>query len=446
MSHNLDTLFTGDFYIDKRYGTSLVPSLISMYMGKTNIEKSEHDKIKSVTKVFISAKASAAEVDSSLSESVNKVVVLDFKQPVIKYSTYYWLGTQSYISILERLKSDPTVVGVVIDMDSGGGQVYGTPEMYDVVLNFKKVKPIGFYTNGYMCSGGYYIAAPGSFIIANKRADAIGSIGAYTIIVNYDGLLEKYGAKVNTIYSDLSPDKNKNYRSVMDETDPGYKNYIKEELNPMVLVFHSDMKTARPQLKEIVFKGGTWTGEDSVAMGLVDKTGTLQDAILEVFELAASQKEISNKNNSNLKTKTMSKNTKSFPLIQGIIGITGEGIPTVSTLSGKKGIQISADQLEKIEIAIAGHDTAIKAEKDKVTAADAKVTGIETAIDTAITTAGLTAGLEANATADAKVTLLGAKVVEYGKRSGAIVTTPKADGDSFEEAGETSSIYESIKS
>lgn len=433
MSQNLDTLFTGHFYIDKPYAAGLIPALISIYTGKNLIEKTEVDKIKDVTHVYLSTNSTTADVNSALNDSSNKVVVLDFKQPVVKYSTYYWLGTQSYIRILERLKNDPTVLGVVVDTDTGGGQVYGTPEMYDAVADFKKVKPIGFYTNGYLCSGGYYIAAPSSFIMANRRADAIGSIGAYTNIVDYDGLLEKFGAKVHTIYSDLSPDKNKGYRGVVDGTDPDYKKYIKEELNPMVLTFHADMKAARPQLKEVVFKGGTWTGSDSIEMGLVDSNGSLQDAITKVFELASSDNKNSNKNKSNLKPKTMSKKTKSFPAIQSIIGIEGEGIATISTVLGNKGVQLTESQLEKIEASIASHEAAITEERTKVTTAEGKVTGIETAINTAITTAGLNVGLDTTATSEVKVTLLGSKVVEYGKRSGAIATTPKADGDQFEE-------------
>jgi protease-4 len=362
----------------------------------------------------------------------SRVVVLNFKQPVVKYSTYEWLGTQSYIAILNQLMNDPTVAGVVLDMDTGGGQVYGTPEIYDAVTSFVAVKPLVIYTNGYLCSGGYYIAAPSSFIIANKRADAIGSIGAYTTMVNYDGIMEHFGAKVFTIYSDLSPDKNKNYRGVIDGTDPDFKNYIKEELNPMVITFHNDMKAARPQLSEEVFKGGTWTGEQSIALGLIDANGSLQDAIAKVFELSSTQNSNSN-NNNNSKKKTMSKKTKGFPVLQGIIGIEGEGIETISTVLGNKGVQISEAQLEAIENALVEKDTAVTTATGKATTAESRVAAIEGAINTAVTTAGLDAKVEAEATTENKITLLGATVVAYGKKPGAKVTTPKAEGDSFEE-------------
>ena len=442
MSQNLDTLFSGKFYIDQSYGLGLVPSLISIFTGKSPVIKSEADKIKGITKINLNVNASTSEVNSALSDTTKKVVVLDFKQPVVKYSTYEWLGTQSYISILETLKNDPTVVGVVVHTDSGGGQVYGTPEMYDAVKAFAEVKTIGFYTNGYLCSGAYYIAAPGTFIMANKRADAIGSIGGYTVLINYNGILEKYGATVNTLYSDLSPDKNKGYRGVMDGTDEGGKNYITTELNPMVTTFHVDMKGARPQLNEEVFKGGTWTGEQSIAMGLVDYNGSLPDAVAMVFDLENAKK--SNTNTNNSKTKIMGK-TKSFPAIQKLIGIEADGIATISTVLGNKGVQLTEAHLEVLENALVEKDTALTAANGKVTTAESRVSALETAVDTAVKTAKVS--VDADATIEVKIAKLGTEVTRLGAIPGSKITKPKAEGDpTEEESGASTSIYESLKS
>lgn len=427
MSHQSETLFSGAFYLDRSYGLSLVPTLVKLFKTENFVEKKESDLLKNITRISLDGKN--VSYGSEASNTDQRVVVLDFKQPVVKFSTYNWLGTQTYIRILNQLKTDPTVLGVVMDMDTGGGQVYGTPEMYDTVAEFAKVKPIGVYTSGYLCSGGMYIAAPATTIIANRRADAIGSIGAYTTIVNYDGILEHFGGKVQTIYSDLSPDKNKGYRGVVDGTDVDFKNYIKEELNPMVLTFHADMKSARPQMNELVFKGGVWNGVDAVAMGLVDENGTLYDTIAKVFELSNSSN--SNKNNNNSKKKTMSKKTKSFPAIQTILGIKDEGIATISTLSGKTGVQLTEAQLETLNNALVEKETAVTAANVKVTEAEGKVTKLETAIDAALVVGKL--DVEASASIESKITLLGAKVLEYGNKPGAKKTIAKSEGDSFDE-------------
>lgn len=425
MENNLDTLFSGKFYIDQNYGSGLVPSLIKMFRDGITIERKEIDLINGCQKSF-SKSGALIESGSSPELSGKRVVVLNFKQPVVKYSTYYWLGTQAYIRILEDLKQDTSVLGVVVDTDSGGGQVYGTPETYDAILDFKQTKPIGFYTNGYLCSGAYYIAAPASFIMANKRSDAIGSIGGYTIMIDYDGMIEHFGGKVHTIYSDLSPDKNKGHRAVMDGTDPDYKNYIKTELNPMIRDFHTDMKNARPQLDEEVFQGGTWNGKEAESKGLIDFNGSLQDAVAMVFNLS---KKSNSNNNNNSNKKTMSKKTKSFPVLQTILGIKEEGIATISTITGKSGVQLTEAHLEALETALVAKDSAVTTANGKVTDAESKVTELENATTTALATAKIDAG----ATTAASITLLGAKVVELGKKPSGKTSTANAKGDTFEE-------------
>lgn len=441
MNPNLGNLFSGNFYIHKGYALALVPTLISAFTNVSFVEKNIDDLTsKNVTLIN--------NVSDSSTTDQKVCAIISFNQPVIKYSDFWygWLGTQAYIKILETYRLDPSIAGVVMDVDSGGGQVYGTPEFFEYIQEFVKTKPLVVYTGGYLCSGAYYFAAAASWIVAHNRADAIGSIGAYTVIADYEGLWEKLGAKIHTIYSDMSEDKNKNYRGVVDGTDPEYKNYIKEELNPIVIAFHKDMKTARPQLNEKVFKGGTWTGSDSIEMGLVDENGSLQTAISKVYELAASNESNSNKNNNpKNQKKTMSKKTKSFPLIQALIGVEGEGIATISTITGKSGVQITEAHLEAIETALSGHEKAVTTANGKVTTAEGKVTEIEGAINTAIKTAGLEAEVEANATAETKATLLANKVVEYGKKPANTTSKPKSEGDIEEDAeGAETSIFESI--
>lgn len=439
MNPNLGNLFSGNFYIHKEYALALVPTLINAFTNVSFVEK----KLEDLTSKNVNLHNVASEGETT---DQKVCVIISFNQPVIKYTDYWygWLGTQAYIKILERYRLDPSIAGVVMDVDSGGGQVYGTPEFFEYIQEFVKSKPLVVYTGGYLCSGAYYFAAAASWIVAHKRADAIGSIGAYTVIADYDGLWEKLGAKIHTIYSDMSEDKNKHYRGVVDGTDPDYKKYIKEDLNPIVISFHNDMKSVRPQLKEEVFKGGTWSGSDSVELGLVDENGSLQTAISKVYELAASNESNSNNNNSKNQKKTMSKMTKSFPLIQALIGLEGEGIPTVSTITGKSGVQITEAHLAAIETALSGHETAVTTANGKVTTAEGKVTKIEGAIDTAIETAGLTAEVGADATAETKITLLSNKVVEYGKKPAAKGSKPKSEGDTVEEEEQSTSIFESI--
>ncbi|WP_417365936.1 S49 family peptidase [Flavobacterium beibuense] len=415
---NIENLLKSNFYIHEGYALSYAAAVYRTLVDVSFIQKDQLELIDECTNL------SSYEDESG---EAKNVAIITFNQPVIKYDYYYWLGTQTYIKILEQYRTDSSVAGVVFNMDTGGGQVYGTPEFHDYIIEFVESKPFVVYCGGYLCSGGYYIAAPASWIVVNKRADAIGSIGAYSQIFDDTGIWEKFGAKVHTIYATESTEKNAAYRDVLEKGD--YKRYIKEELDPIVKTFQDDMRSSRPQLNEEVFKGGTWPGTKAVEMGLADEVGTLATAIAKVYELSG----VSGENNNNSKkSKKMSKK-KSYPNVQKVLGVEGEGISIVKkTISGKQGVFIEEEQLDAIEADMVAKATAVTEANEKATAAEGKVKAIETAVVKAVETSGLEDELEDDATAEQMISALGNKVVEYGSKPGAQTANPKSDGDKFD--------------
>lgn len=408
-------------------------SAYASFINVSYVQKSQEELIENITELRTSAAQPGSETTTG-----NQVAIITFNQPVLKYDYYGWLGTQTYIKILESFRYDSSIAGVVMDMDTGGGQVYGTPEYYDYVTEFVKDKPLVVYTGGYLCSGGYYMAAPASFIIANKRADAIGSIGAYGTIIDYNGIIEHFGGKVHTIYSSMSDEKNEAVRKVF---EGDYSQYIKEELDPTVKTFQDDMKAVRPQLDVKVFKGGTWAGPEALSLGLVDALGTIDTAIAKVYELAPGSINKSQKQSK----KRMSK-SKNLPRVQKALGLTGP-LTIKRKLSGTTGIFVTEAQLDALEASIKASEEAVTTANGKVTEANNKVTSLENAVSKAIKTAKLSDAVEANATAETNISLLGNKVAEYGKRPGAKPATPKADTDpsvEVDDEGESTSIYTNI--
>jgi len=405
--------------ISESYLDALLPSFVkSVISGFDPIDKS----ISELETSFVSY-MDQVSTDINKTDNVGKVVVIDFIGPVVKYYDWWYgiLGTQEYMQLLDRFKNDPTISAVVMKTDSGGGQKYGTPEFYDYITEFKKTKPFVIYTSGLLCSGAYYFAAPASYIIANKRADAIGSIGIYTEIFDWNGYYESIGLKVHTIYSDLSDEKNKSHRDVISGSDKNYKNYIKKELDPDGQKFIDDMKTARPQLKEAVFHGGTWNGEEAVEMGLCDANGTLKDAIAKAFELA--EKSSNQNSNTNM--------SKQLVKVQAVLGLDA---PLVST--EENGSYLNSDQLDTlenrlVELDASNSDLQTKLDaalantevKDQLTATQGTVTALEASIDGMLTSAGL----DVKGTLTEKTAALTAKVEEMGKADGASHTNPKVD-------------------
>lgn len=442
MAIDFKNLLQDKFYINKSYLTACALTAYSTLFNVSYVEKSQQELIDDVTDLrTVATKAGTPSAAGSAGATGTQVAVITFNQPVIKYDTYYWLGTQTYIKILERFRNDADVAGVVMVMDTGGGQVYGTPEYYDYVTEFVQDKPLVVYTGGYLCSGGYYMAAPASRIIANKRADAIGSIGAYGTIVDYDGIIAHFGGKVHTVYSEHSTEKNEAVRKVL---EGDYSLYIKQELNPIVEEFQADMKAVRPQIKEEAYKGGTWSGPEALTLGLVDELGTIQTAITAVYELAQGMSNKSKKSNK----KRMSKE-KNLPNVQKALGLSGP-IKIGRRISGATGFFVSEAQLDALEASIKAGNDAVATANGKVTEANSKVTTLETAVNKAIKTAKLSDDVEAGATTENKITLLGSKVAEYGKQPGAKPATAGADPDPAPETEDdqdkSNSLYKSLLS
>lgn len=403
---SLTALFNGNLYIEPNYGFSLLPSIYSEFKNPVNLQATdEQELVKAVVKT--------QEV-TTVNNTKTQVAVINFNQPVVKYSSWSYLGTQTLIKHISQIVNDPDVSGLVLNIDSGGGQVYGTAEFYDFIKTIKK--PVVTYTGGYLCSAAYYMAAASNAIIANPRADAIGSIGAYATFIDSAGILKHFGAEIHTIYASKSSEKNSEYREIMENGN--VEPYAKNVLDPIVETFISDMKAARPGLDDQVFKGGTWNGLEALELGLIDQNGTITDAINTVIELS--------QNNLNpiynMKTRTR---------LQAALSLDD---PLAST--EEQGSYLNEEQLDALETSLEASETvntdlqtqldaalANTELNDQVTAANDSLNAAEATVNTMLEEAGL----ETAGTLTEKLTALNGKVTEMAKKDGANPTKTKID-------------------
>lgn len=405
MENNLQSIFASPFYINKEYAQSLIPVLYSaLVLGKTSVKTEKEKELAAV-------KLSSSSQNGGSGVSASNVVILSIKTPIQKFSNWEYLGTKSFMSILDFYKTDPNVAGIILDIDSGGGQSYGTPEFYDYLISYPK--PTVTYTDGYLCSAAYYIASATNYIVANKRADAIGSIGAYATIVDFNGIWEKYGAKIHTIYATDSTEKNADYRQVL---EGNYAPYITNSLDPLVKTFHIDMRATRPQLHPSVFAGGTWSGEKALELGLVDELGNMQTAIDKVF----SEYNLNDNNNQN----TNENMSKQLPKIQAILCLTAA---LASTDNGSYLNEEQLDQLENqlhtLETSKAELESQLTEANNNTATANGTIASLETSVDAILAEAGLTA----TGTVTEKLTALSGKVTEMSNKDGAPPTKVLVD-------------------
>jgi len=421
---NLFSLLNGKWFIHQQYGRSLLPSAFNIIFGNGAVLITDDHNAKEESVIIKSGKKySHQKLASSLDENGNTqdyVLVIDLKNPIYKYNQECGpRGTKHKMGIMARYENDPNMKGVVLDIDSGGGQVAGTPEFYDFIRNYSK--PVVTYTDGWMCSAAYYIGSAADHVVANKRADAIGSIGAMISFIDMSGIYEKKGATIINEYATKSTEKNKDFEELLKGNPEGY---IKNELDPIVEDFHADMKAVRISLDEKVLLGGTWNASDALSLGLIDEISTLQTAIDKVFELSKASTNKSNINNKNM-------NTEKLTQLMAVIGVENLN-------SNDNGVYLNEEQLQAIEQNITDQAAAVQTAQDTRTAAETSLTEaqndaaiITTEIQTALTTAEVDGAAEMSEVEGIQA-LLGL-IEEYGAADGTKSTRVAGASDASEE-------------
>jgi protease-4 len=188
------------------------------------------------------------------------------------------IGGSSTSEQLRRARLDDDIKAVVLRVDSPGGSVFASEEIYREVVALKaEGKPVVVSMGDYAASGGYYIAAPADEIIASPTT-LTGSIGVYGVFPTVDRSLEKLGVHTDgvgttplsgalTITRPVSPLVDQLIQAGIDHT---YEQFLEHVA--------SGRDKSRDEIDAIA-QGRVWAGTDALRLGLVDRMGTYQDAL-----------------------------------------------------------------------------------------------------------------------------------------------------------------------
>ena len=124
---------------------------------------------------------------------------------------------------LKRFKEMPWVKAVVVRIDSPGGAVAPTQEIFEEIQRAKKKKPLIASMGGMATSGGYYIAAACDKIVANPGT-LTGSIGVIMQLTNVEELMKKIGVKGLNIKSGANKDIGSPFQAVIRRKDGKFFN------------------------------------------------------------------------------------------------------------------------------------------------------------------------------------------------------------------------------
>jgi protease IV len=186
--------------------------------------------------------------------------------------------------IIQQLKeaaADDDVKAIVLRIDSPGGSVTGSAQIYEAIKELDK--PVVASMAATAASGGYYISAPTDYIVA--RPDTVtGSIGVIVTLFNAQDLLQELGVEVVTI----TTGPNKALGSLWEEMTPEQReildDFIYEAYDEFVRIIVEGRDLSESEVLALA-DGRIYTGRQALANGLVDELGDLETAIDKAAEL-----------------------------------------------------------------------------------------------------------------------------------------------------------------
>lgn len=225
-------------------------------------------------------------------KSDNKIVVYYAEGEIVDEAATSALSAQTaqivgskVVSDLDELANDDDVKAVVLRINSGGGSAYASEQMWRAVQLLKKKKPVVVSMSGMAASGGYYMSCGADYIVAEPTT-LTGSIGIFGMVPDASGLLtEKLGLHFDVVKTNeasefglLSRPFNAAEASAMQSyVNRGYKLFLQRV---------ADGRKMKTEQVDKIAQGRVWTGNQALGLKLVDKLGTLEDAVAEAARRA----------------------------------------------------------------------------------------------------------------------------------------------------------------
>ena len=188
---------------------------------------------------------------------------------------------------LRKLADDDDVKAVVFRVNSGGGSAIASEQIRHAIKLIKAKKPVVVSMGGMAASGGYWISSPANYIFAEPTT-ITGSIGIFGLIPNASGLITD---KLGVTFDGVTTNKYTDYETDLllgknpDEAMKYLQTYIDRGYQSFLNIV-SEGRGMKPAEVDSIAQGRVWLATDAIKIKLVDKLGSLNDAVKKAAELA----------------------------------------------------------------------------------------------------------------------------------------------------------------
>lgn len=267
----------------------------------------------------------------------NSIAIIDIADVITKYDQDCGpAGMVTKSAILKRCYATNNIDAIVLRIDSGGGEGYAMFHMMETIA--ERNKPVYAYVSDFACSAAYGIASSCDAIYVNMDLAKVGSIGAYTTLIDYRNYFERQGVKIHEIYAAQSRDKNIEFK----EAVKGNHEPLRAMLNVFTQKFIDNVAANRKgklaEDSKTWNTGKTMYAKDAISIGIVDKIATWAGMIAEI------ETNITNNNSQPMKTQPLNLNA----LLN---------VPSLESTT--EGVYLNEDQIAVIDNELANRETAV---------------------------------------------------------------------------------------
>ena len=209
----------------------------------------------------------------------NMIAIIHVEGAIVTGSVgFNTAGSGGIVKNINKARDNKNVKGIILRVNSPGGDVYASSMITNALEEFQSTgRPVITSMGDIAASGGVWVTTTSEEIWAEETT-LTGSIGVYSIVpdfsplekwagMNYDGVSMTKAGSVYDLSRGMNEDLNKQFR---ENTDNMYKNFVTKVANNRDMEFADVLK----------FAGGRiWRGDTALELGLVDKLGSLNDAI-----------------------------------------------------------------------------------------------------------------------------------------------------------------------
>ncbi|HVP12330.1 MAG TPA: signal peptide peptidase SppA, partial [Phycisphaerae bacterium] len=218
-----------------------------------------------------------------------KIAVLHARGPIVDANAGAAFASSmimrdEFVKSIEEIRKNKTIRAVVLHIDSPGGSAYASDVIWRKLRQLDDEKPLVVCMGNVAGSGGYYIACPGRLIFA-QPSTLTGSIGVLAILPNQASMLNRRDVNIVEMKRGERSLLGSGHRDLRPEDRELIQKYILKTYEQFLDRVAATRKIPKDQLRKLA-EGRIYTGRQAMDIGLVDRIGSLKDAVEAVRDMA----------------------------------------------------------------------------------------------------------------------------------------------------------------